>query len=103
MIGAHAVHQLALPVETLAPHAVKTLILAEVYVPGIVDLLEYRPADLFMIRVRCAYKVIVGYGKLRPQSPELSADPVNICLGIFADLAGRLGDLVAMLIGAVRK
>ena len=100
VVGALAVDELRLRVEALAAHAVVAAVLAEVDVARVVDLLEDVLDGLDVVFVGGADEVVVGDGKLGPEVAELGADPVGEGLGRLVVLPGRLGDLVAVLVGA---
>jgi len=100
VVGALAVDELRLGVEAFAAHAVVAAVLAEVDVASVVDLPENVLHRSDVVGVGRPDEVVVGDGQLGPEGPELAADSVGEGLGRLVVLPGRLGDLVAVLVGA---
>ena len=103
MLGAFPVGKFLLHVEPFATDAVEPLVLAEVNIPGLVDLQEDPPDRLHVVRIGRPDEAIVGHRQLRPEGTKLGADPVGVGLRGDARLLGRLGDLVAVLVGSRGK
>ncbi|OQA53686.1 MAG: hypothetical protein BWY44_00105 [Candidatus Omnitrophica bacterium ADurb.Bin292] len=100
MIGTLSVHELRFHIEALAAYTIITLILAEIDIPGIKDLLQDHLNRPYMAGVGRADKIIIGYGKLRPEIAELLADAVRILFRLDAGLVRRFGYFIPVLVRA---
>ena len=100
MVGAQAVHQLLVGQEALAALAVMPAVFPEIDVALVIDKLQGAADRLQMIGVGRADKTIGRDAELRPQAAEKAAYGIGVFLGGLAGLGRRLGDLVAVLVGA---
>jgi len=100
LVGALPVHGLLLGVEPLAAHAVQAAVLAEVDVPGVVDLLEDGLHHPLVPGLRGADELVEGEAHALPGLAEDAADAIGVGLGRLAGAGRALGDLVAVLVRA---
>jgi len=66
VVGALAVHQLAVGVEALAAGAVVAAVAVKVDIAGVVDAREHLAHEVHVVGVGCAHEVVVGYRALVP-------------------------------------
>src|SRR5207302_8161794 len=100
VLGARAVDRLLLRVETLAADPVEPSVRAEVDLAPVVERLEDRLDDALVPRLGGADEVVVRDAEPPPRLAEDGRDRVGVRLGRDARLGRRLGDLVAVLVGA---
>ncbi len=103
MIGTLPVNQFLFHVKAFAAHAVVSFIRTEINISRIVDFLQDVADGFHVVWVRGADEIIVGDGKLRPQTAKLGADAVGVFLRGDACFAGGLGDFIAVLIRSRHK
>ena len=100
MVRTLAVDDLLLGVEALAAVAVPAAVLAEVDLARVVELLENGLHDDSVARLGRADEVVVGDAEALPGLSERQGVGVGVRLGRHAGRGGRLGHLVAVLVGA---
>ena len=100
MIGAEPVDELALLVEAFAAEAVEAAVAAEVDVAFRVDVGQDLLHEGHVVGIGGADEVVVAKPRRVPRGPEDAAHAVGVLARRDARGGRRLGDLVAVLVGA---
>ena len=100
MIRATVVHELLFHIKPLAADTIVAFVVAEIDVPGVIDLLQNQADGIHMILVSRPDKIVVGNSELWPEGPELSADLISVGLGRDVGLLSGLRNFIAMFVRA---